>query len=91
MLMRISEELRELLDPACKYPSCGCAMVNDVMRPLSAATAVLSVHGRQDLVVEGMAQVREGETVVVDTSHVGLVYNAEVYRALARFLAGGTA
>jgi triacylglycerol lipase len=91
MLMRISEELRELLDPGCKYPSCGCAMVNDVMRPLNASTAILSIHGRQDLVVEGMAQVREGETVVVNTSHVGLVYNAQVYRALGRFLAGRAA
>ena len=91
MLMRISEELRELLDPDCKYPSCGCAMVNDVMRPLSASTAILSIHGRQDLVVEGMAQTREGETVVVNTSHVGLVYNAQVYRAVGRFLAGGSA
>ena len=91
MLMRISEELRELLDPGCKYPSCGCAMVNDVMRPLSASTAILSIHGRQDLVVAGMAQVREGETVVVNTSHVGLVYNAQVYRAVGRFLAGRAA
>jgi pimeloyl-ACP methyl ester carboxylesterase len=91
MLMRISEELRELLDPGCKYPSCGCAMVNDVMRPLSASTAILSIHGGQDLVVEGTAQVPEGETVVVNTSHVGLVYNAEVYRALGRFLAGRAA
>jgi len=88
LLMRISEELREFLDPGCKYPSCGCAMVNDVMSPLSASTAILSIHGSQDLVVEGMAQVREGETVAVNTSHVGLVYSPQVYRALGRFLAG---
>jgi hypothetical protein len=29
--------------------------------------------------------------VVVNTSHVGLVYNAQVYRALGRFLAGRAA
>ena len=87
MLMRISENLRDLLDPGCKYPSCGCAMVNDVLSPLGTGTAVLSIHGTHDLVVEETAQVREGETLLVPTSHVGLVYNPQVYRTLGRFLA----
>ncbi len=89
MLMRISEELREILDPSCKFPSCGCAMVNDVMSPLSASTAILSIHGSEDSVVDQTAQVSDGENVLVDASHVGLVYNAQVYRALGSFLAGG--
>ncbi len=90
MLMRISEQLREVLDPDCNYPSCGCAMVNDVMSSLNARTAVLSIHGSEDLVVAETAQsIGNGQRMLVKASHVGLVYNAEVYRALARFLASG--
>jgi triacylglycerol lipase len=88
MLMRISEQLREALDPDCSYPSCGCTMVNDVMSSVSERTAVLSIHGSEDFVVAETAQsMSNGQRMVVKASHVGLVYNAEVYRALGRFLA----
>jgi triacylglycerol lipase len=91
MLMRISEKLREILDPDCNYPKCGCALVNDVMSHLSARTAILSIHGSEDLVVGETAQsMSVGQNVLVNTSHVGLVYNAQVYRALGRFLARQT-
>ena len=91
MLMRISEGLREILDPDCNYPNCGCALVNDVMNHLSARTAVLSIHGSEDLVVGEAAQsTSDGQNVLVNASHVGLVYNAQVYRALGRFLASRT-
>jgi len=90
MLMRISEELRKILDPDCNYPNCGCALVNDVMNHLSARTAVLSIHGSDDLVVGEPAQsISDGQNVLVNASHVSLVYNAQVYRALGRFLARG--
>jgi pimeloyl-ACP methyl ester carboxylesterase len=88
MLMRISDELRDMLDPDCSFPSCGCPLVDDVMAPLSPHTAVLSIHGRDDLVVGEAAQIsNDGENLYVSASHLGLVYNPEVYRALARFLA----
>lgn len=88
MLMRISEDLRQLLDPDCAYPNCGCPLLGDVMNPLSASTSLLSIHGRSDLVVGKLPQAsNEGETLYVGASHVGLVYNPEVYRALGRFLA----
>ena len=86
-LMRISDELRDRLDPHCDYPKCRCAMVNDVMRHLSPLTSVLSIHGSEDLLVREMAQaIDDGETVQVNASHVGLVYNPQVYHALGRFL-----
>jgi hypothetical protein len=86
-LMRISDELRDMLDPHCDYPKCKCAMVNDVMSPLSPLTSVLSIHGGEDLVVGEMAQtIDDGETVQVNASHVGLAYNPQVYHALGRFL-----
>ena len=76
-----------MLDPQCDYPKCRCAMVNDVMRHLSPLTSVLSIHGSEDLLVREMAQaIDDGETVQVNASHVGLVYNPQVYHALGRFL-----
>jgi triacylglycerol lipase len=87
MLMRISDELRDVLDPGCNYPDCRCAMVSDVMGSLNPHTSLLSIHGDDDLVVGEMAQATEGQTVHVNASHVGLVYNPQVYHALGRFLA----
>jgi triacylglycerol lipase len=88
MLMRLSEELRELLDPNCKYPNCGCPMLDDVMSPLNPRTAILSIHGRQDLVVGQASQIsNDGDNIYVNASHVGLVYNPDVYRAIGSFLA----
>jgi pimeloyl-ACP methyl ester carboxylesterase len=87
MMMRISDELRQLLDPDCSYPNCGCPLVGDVMKPLSPSTLVLSIHGRQDLLVGQLAQTtNDGENMYVNASHVGLVYNSDVYRAIGRFL-----
>lgn len=87
MLMRISDDLRGLFDPECRYPSCGCPLVGDVMNDLSPSTSVLSIHGRADLVVGKAAQItNDGENLYVSASHVGLVYNPDVYRALGRFL-----
>jgi triacylglycerol esterase/lipase EstA (alpha/beta hydrolase family) len=86
-LMRVSSLVRHVLDPDCDYPRCGCPFIDDVMRPLSPRTAILSVYGRDDMVVEKAAQITEGETLEVNASHVGLVYNPEVYRAIGSFLA----
>jgi hypothetical protein len=47
----------------------------------------LSIYGRDDLIVPEEAQITNGQTLEVKASHVGLVYNPEMYRALARFLA----
>src|SRR5262245_34888008 len=91
MLMRISEDLRQILDPDCNYPNCGCTLVNDVSSNLSARTAILTIHGSEDRVVEEKAQsMSDGQNVLVNASHVGLVYNAQVFRALGRFLARPT-
>jgi triacylglycerol lipase len=91
MLMQISDELRGLFDPDCRYPNCGCPLVRDVMNDLSPSTSVLSIHGREDLVVGKAAQItNDGENQYVSASHVGMVYNPDVYRALGRFLARRT-
>ena len=87
MLIHASTLARRMLDPDCDYPTCGCPFMTDVMRPLSPHTKVLSIYGRDDLIVPEEAQITDGQTLEVKTSHVGLVYSPEVYRALARFLA----
>jgi pimeloyl-ACP methyl ester carboxylesterase len=87
MLMRASTMVRRILDPECDYPVCDCAFLRDVMRPLSPYTSILSIYGSDDKIVPEHAQITEGETLEVHTSHVGLVYHPSVYRALGRFLA----
>jgi len=87
-LMRFSSLVRHALDPDCDYPRCGCAFVSDVTRPLSPGTSILSIYGRDDLIVAKEAQITEGETLEVNASHVGLVYSPEVYRAIGKFLSG---
>jgi pimeloyl-ACP methyl ester carboxylesterase len=90
MLMRSSTLMRRMIDPDCDYPKCDCPFVRDVMLPLSPHTAVLSIHGRNDLIVPPEAQVSDTVTRFVNASHIGLAYSPEVYRALARFLAEPT-
>jgi hypothetical protein len=87
MLLQANKLSRQALDPDCSFPSCGCTWVKDTGLPLSPATSVLSIYGSNDLVVPEEAQMTEGKRVKVPASHVGLVYNAEVYRTLGRFLA----
>ncbi|HLW69742.1 MAG TPA: hypothetical protein VKS22_03880 [Candidatus Binataceae bacterium] len=88
ILARASTFARRLLDPDCDLPACGCAFIADVQGTLNPATALLQVVSRDDRVVpQQAARTDAGETVEVGGGHAGLVYNAEVYRALGRFLA----
>jgi pimeloyl-ACP methyl ester carboxylesterase len=87
MLIRLSGVMRQVLDPQCGFPDCDCPSMRDLMRPLSPRTAVLSIYGRNDLIVAPETRITEGQTIEVGASHIGLVYNPDVYRALARFLA----
>jgi pimeloyl-ACP methyl ester carboxylesterase len=78
---------RRALDPDCNYPTCDCSFVRDTRRPLSPATAFLSIVSRDDEVVPPDAIENAAEqTVEVGGGHAGLVYNPEVYRALGHFL-----
>ena len=86
ILVHAAKFARRVSDPACRFPVCECAYVNDARHPLNPATALLSIYGRDDLLVPEQARMRQGRIIEVPTSHVGLVYNPEVYRALGRFL-----
>lgn len=78
----------QLLDPDCNVPACRCEYVDDVLRPLSPSTKVLSIASRDDPIVPVAAsEVHRGENVLVRGSHSGLAHNKAVYAVLARFLA----
>jgi triacylglycerol lipase len=87
MLLQANKALRRVLDPHCSFPSCECTYVKDVELALSPATSLLWIYGRNDLVVPQEAQMTEGQRIDVPASHVGLVYNPEVYRTLGQFFA----
>jgi triacylglycerol lipase len=87
MLLQTNRLLRRVLDPDCSYPSCQCTYLKDLELPLSTATSLLSIYGRDDRLIPHEAQMTEGQRIDVPTSHVGLVYSPEVYRALGQFFA----
>ena len=87
MLLQANKFSRRALDPHCGFPSCECAFSNHADRPLSQATALVSIYGSNDFVIPDGAKMFEGEIIEVPTTHVGLVYHPKVYRILARFLA----
>jgi hypothetical protein len=79
-----------MMDPDCNVPACGCSYTDDLRRPLSSATRIMSIHSRDDPIVQpGACRVATGENVEVGGSHSGLVYNRAVYPHIARFLAAG--
>lgn len=82
-----------LLDPDCNVPACRCEYVDDVLRPLSPSTKVLSIASTDDPIVPptasdlSSARLSRGENVLVRGSHSGLAHNRAVYELLAGFLA----
>jgi triacylglycerol lipase len=79
---------RQLLDPDCRFPACGCPFAVDLRRPLGPRTRVLSVYSRDDAVVPSSAGPIPGaRNVEVRGTHSGLVYNRTAYQELATLLA----
>jgi len=88
LLRQAGDFARRILDPDCNFPACDCSFVRDTGRPLSPATAFLSIVSRDDEVVPPKAsEIAAEQTVEVLSRHGALVYNPQVYRALGRFLA----
>lgn len=78
---------RRLLDPDCDAPFCGCPFTQDILRPLSPETRVVSVYSREDPIVPAWTcEVPGARNVEVSGSHTGLACNREVYRALGEAL-----
>jgi hypothetical protein len=88
-VLRAAEWARRVSDPNCTFPECTCPFVGEIGRPLGAQVRVLSLFSRDDPVVSPWAsRVATGGNLEVSGTHGGLVYNAEVYRAIAGQLAG---
>lgn len=78
----------QILSPQCDFPTCACDYPQDLRRPLSPATSILSVYSRDDPIVAASASpVPDARNVEVGGTHSGLVYNRAVYPALGAFLA----
>jgi pimeloyl-ACP methyl ester carboxylesterase len=77
-----------MLSPECDVPDCGCPYTEDLRRPLSAATRVMTVCSAEDPVVRPASCRAPGaENVEVHGTHGGLVFNRDVLPHVARFLA----
>jgi pimeloyl-ACP methyl ester carboxylesterase len=82
---------RQLLDPDCEAPECGCAFLGDVRQPLHARTRVASIFSSEDPIVpRAAARSPDGRNVEITGSHSGLAYNVAAYEVIAQELAHGT-
>ena len=89
-VVEAGRQATRLLDPDCDFPTCNCQYPEDLRRPLSSTTRILSVRSRDDQIVGPQACIVSGaRNVEVGGSHSGLVYNRAVYPELAAFIAPG--
>jgi pimeloyl-ACP methyl ester carboxylesterase len=80
---------RRLLDPDCNAPFCGCPFQTDLQASLSPVTQITSIFSREDPIVPAWAcEMLGGHNVEVSGTHIGLAFNARVYRELAEALRG---
>ena len=85
---RASDRAREILDPDCNMPACGCPFPRDLQRPLHHSTQITSIYTHEDPIVpSGACPVPGAHNVEVGGSHSGLAYNLEAYRVIAEALA----
>jgi triacylglycerol lipase len=72
----------------CLTPGCSCAFGADYRAPLPDGVRLTSIYSREDGVVRWQSCAAADATCVeVTGSHVGLVFNRKVYRALGAALA----
>ena len=82
-----SSRIRNLLDPDCDAPDCGCAFFPDLRAPLNSRTKVVSIYSRDDPIVpDWTCRIPSAENIEVRGTHSGLAFNGAVYRALAEQL-----
>jgi triacylglycerol lipase len=85
-----SSRIRNLLDPDCDAPGCGCAFFADLRAPLNRSTKVVSIYSRDDPIVPAWScQIPGAENIEVSGTHSGLGFNGAVYKALAEQLNSG--
>jgi triacylglycerol lipase len=74
----------------CLSETCTCGFGNDYRAPLPPGVRLTSIYSREDGVVRWQSCVApDARCIEVTGSHVGLVYNRAVYRAIADALCVG--
>jgi len=82
-----SSRVRNLLDPGCDAPDCGCSFFPDLRAPLNQRTKIVSIYSRDDPIVPAWScHIPGAENIEVSGTHSGLAFNGAVYRALAEQL-----
>ena len=86
---RASLRTRELLDPDCEFPTCGCPFPIAMTMPLDPATQLFAITSQDDQIVPAAAAHAPNavENHSVKGTHSGLVVNGAVYRLVAAILA----
>lgn len=85
---RASTRARQILDPDCDVPQCGCPFPADMQGRPSRRTKVVSIYSTEDPIVPPSAcRVTSGRNVEVAGTHSGLPYNVDALRAIAETLA----
>jgi len=86
-VQRASDRVRQLLDPDCTMPACGCPFPGDLQRPLHHATRIASIYTHEDPIVPpAFCPVPGAHNVEVSGTHSGLAYNIETYQVIAEVL-----
>jgi pimeloyl-ACP methyl ester carboxylesterase len=84
-----SQRARQILDPDCDAPECGCAFLADVRAPLHVGTRVTSIFSSEDPIVPRSAcRVPGAANHEITGTHSGLAYNVEALAIVADALAG---
>jgi pimeloyl-ACP methyl ester carboxylesterase len=85
---RAGQRARQLLDPDCDAPECGCAFLADVRAPLHARTRVTSIFSSEDPIVPRSAcRVPGADNHEITGTHSGLAYNVVALELIGAALA----
>ncbi len=85
---RAGQRARQLLDPDCDAPECGCAFLADVRAPLHPSTRVTSIFSSEDPIVPRSAcRIPSADNHEITGTHSGLAYNVEALTLIAEALA----
>jgi len=80
------------LNQSCGTGHCTCAFVRNIIQPRDTAPSQFAIYSKGDGVVEWTSCVEDDAqcNAEVQGTHIGMVYNAEVFRAVSKRLADVT-
>ena len=80
--------MTRMLGRDCRTPDCDCAYMQELMAPFPQRLQVTSILSETDGIVPAPASVLPvGNNILIDGSHSGLMFNAQVYPHIAAALA----